>query len=108
MSKQVLYRGNYLNDMRPTMPNQEYVTAIEFEGELGKCFLKLFLLHELPFAVNWYSASLRGYQQASKVPDGVNLDMSDAVERWNWCIPENSSIHFCTTREERDANLVGE
>lgn len=109
MSKQMLLQGNYIAvGSKPTNPNQEYVTVVEFVGEEGECRLKVFMLHNIEFPIKWYPSSLRGYQQAAKVPEDYKFNMTDAVTRWNYRIPENSSIHFCETKEERDANLTGD
>ena len=108
MGIQILMQGNYLDDRKPEKPNREFATLIEFEGGEGKCWLKLVNIEDLNFKVNWKSYSLRGYQQGMKVPEECLLDISGAIEHWNWRIPENSSTHFCLTKEERDSNLIGD
>lgn len=108
MATQILMRGNYLDGRKATKPNKQLATLIEYEGEQGKCWLKLIEVEELDFEVDWKPYSLHGYQQGMQVSENNLLDISGAVERWNWRIPENSSMHFCETKEERDSNLIGD
>jgi hypothetical protein len=84
------------------------VTVVEYVGELGECRLKVVVENTLPFKPKWYPASLRGYVQAANIPEGVTIDMEEAVTRWNFRIPENGGIGFCETKEERDTFLVGD
>lgn len=34
--------------------------------------------------------------------------MTDAVTKWNLRLPENGALFFYDTKEERDANLLGD
>ncbi len=107
---QILLKGNFIDDCQPTKPNRALATAVEFVGEEGKCFVKLIEVCDLDFEVRWNAYSMRGYQQYCKVPEEhrMQMDYTDEAERWNWCIPENGSIHFCKTKQERDSNLIGD
>jgi len=102
-----LLRNDFIGELSKL---KDCCTAVELIGEDGECRLKLFKLEELPFFVEFGPFSMRGYQQGVTLSESqaAKLDMTGAVTRWNWRIPENGSIHFCKTREERDSNLIGD
>jgi hypothetical protein len=102
-----LMQGNYLGGQHKTDSGWDYVTVIDYVGDMGECLLKVLPENTLPFKPKWFPSSLRGYQQAAELPTDYAVDMSDAVTKWNLRMPENGSVHFYDTREEHDSNLIG-
>lgn len=102
MIAEKIWNGNYLNDIKVKKGKWGFVTLVKFEGDDGKCYVSLLRENELPFKPEWYSLSLRGYHRGCDIPEGIEIEMKNPVEKWIWGFPENGAFWLCSAEENRN------
>ena len=94
---QMVLKGDYLTNQQG-----DFITALDILDEDGQCKVKVMKVADLSFKPEWFPISLRGYHQATEVPDGTDLNMENSEIMWNYRIPENGAVFFFKTKKERD------
>lgn len=108
-----LWCGNYLDPSNRHAPGGwDWVTVVEFVGELGLCNVLAVPENALPFKPKWYPMSVRGFHQGADIPqefaDHPALSLLAGVTRWNARIPENGAVVLFASRADRDAFIRGD